>query len=224
MNRLSHKEISDAILNDTKATREQFLSTFPVPIKELTDFLKELYDRLADLDDSLPRENRRAALVEAFMFNSSNSLLTSFHLLINGFQVPSGNLLRQWFEALAMALLCSDSRIDTFGKLDADPDQFPVHKAPDLVMRNNNARVLGIKKEVWLKIQKSYNFYHKYSHASVLSVASMFSMSGKGGFIIGGEFDTGKIKAYEKEFAFRINACKFSLDVATIIENHLMRN
>lgn len=223
MNKLSHKDIADAICSDTDATRGQFLTAFPAPIKEFTDALCEVYDRLADLDTLLPRENKRSALVEAYMFNASNSLLTSFHLLINGFQIPSGNLVRQWFEALAMALLCCDSRIDTFDKLEANAEQFSVQKGPNLIMREKNARILGIRREIWPEIQKSYNFYHKFSHPSVLSLASMFLMSGKGEFIIGSEFDTGKVKAYEKEFSFRIDACKLSLDVIPIVQDHLLQ-
>ena len=222
MNRLSHKEIADAVVNDTKATRERFLAAFPVATSEFTDALKRVYDRLADLDDSLPRD-RRTAWVQSFMFSSANSLLTSFHLLINGFSIPAGNLMRHWSEALAMALLCSDSRIDTFRLLDANPAQFPVQKAPDIVMRKNNARILGLSKKGWLKFQRANAIYQKYSHASALSVASMFLMTGDGGLIIGSEFDPGKIKSYEKELSLRISACAFSLDTAAIIESHLLR-
>ncbi len=157
------------------------------------------------------------------MFNAANSLLTSFHLFINGFQIPAGNLMRHWSEALAMALLCSDSRIDTLKVLEENPSQFPVQKAMNLVMRDKNARILGISKEAWMEFSRANDLYQEYSHASVLSLATTAMMSNPGGLIIGGEFDHGKLSAYEKEFSRRISACAFSLDIAAMTEQHLLQ-
>jgi hypothetical protein len=222
MDRISRKEIRDAVLNETTHTRELFLAAFPAATEEFTARLADVYDHLADLDNVLPRDTR-TAWVQAFMFSSSNSLLTSFHLLIRGFLIPAGNLMRHWSEGLSMALLCCDSRIASFRILEANPTRFPVQKATDLVMRKNNAQILGINKRAWLKFQQINDLYQKYSHASAFSLASMFMMSREGGVIIGSEFDHGKLKAYDKEIKLRTSACTLLLNAATIIEQHLMR-
>jgi len=67
------------------------------------------------------------------------------------------------------------------------------------------------------------DLYQKYSHASVLSLASMFKMDTDGGIIIGSEFDNGKISAYEKEIKRRISACSLLIDTVAILKIHLLQ-
>ena len=221
MNKLSRKDIADIVLNDTKQAREHFLKVFSAQTEEFIDNIARAYSCLSDLD-ILPHD-KRTGWVQIFIFSSFNSLLTSFHLPINGFLIPSGNLMRQWAEGMAMALLCCDTRINVFKTHETDPTHFSVQNAPDLVLRKSDAHILGINKRGWTKFQQMNDLYQKYSHASVLSLASMFKMDTDGGIIIGSEFDNGKISAYEKEIKRRISACSLLIDTVAILKIHLLQ-
>lgn len=220
MDKLSRNELSEIVLSDNKTTHGNFLSTFPDEVNAFIDGLARVFDYLADLDNRMPKEDR-AAWVQMFLFSSFNSLLTSFHLLISGFLMPAGNLMRSWAEALAMALLCSHSQIDTFDKFNASPSHFDVRKAPDIVMRKNNSRLLSINKEGWKKFLETNDFFSKYSHASAFALSSLLMFQGTGQLVIGGEFDYGKINEYRKEIKLRISACERLFETAKVVEMHI---
>ena len=220
MKKLSCKELFEIVLSDNKATHDKFLSMFPNEVNAFIDGLVRVFDYLAELDNNMPKEDR-AAWVQMFLLSSFNNLLTSFHLLISGFLMPAGNLMRSWSEALAMAILCSHSQIDTFNKFNANPSHFDVRKAPDIVMRKNNSRLLNIDKEGWKKFLEINDFFSKYSHASVFALSSLMIFQGTGQLAIGGEFDDGKIDEYRKEMKLRISACERLFETAKVVETHL---
>ncbi len=62
--------------------------------------------------------DQRAAWVEMFLFAAFNSVLTSAHLLLSGFLIPSGNLMRQFGEACAIAMLASHRKINMLERLE----------------------------------------------------------------------------------------------------------
>ena len=220
MNKLSREELFEIVLSDNKATRDKFLSAFPNEVDAFIDGIVQVFDHLAELDNKM-RKGERAAWVQMFLFSSFNSLLTSFHLLINGFLIPAGNLMRSWSESLAMAILCSDAQIDIFDKFKANPAHFSVQKAPDIVMRKNNARILNIDKQGWKKFLEIRDFFSKYSHATAFALSSMTMIQVAGQLFIGSEFDNGKINEYRKEMRLRISACERLVDTAKVVEMHL---
>jgi hypothetical protein len=220
MNKLSRNELSEIVLSDNKKVHDKFLSTFSFEVNSFIDGLVRVFDYLAELDNKMPKEER-AAWVQMFLFSSFNSLLTSFHLLISGFLMPAGNLMRSWSEALAMALLCSHSQIDTFNKFNANPSHLDVRKAPDIVMRKNNSRLLNIDKVGWKKFLEINDFFSKYSHASAFALSSLMMFQGTGQLAIGGEFDYRKIDEYRKEIKLRISACERLFETAKVVEMHL---
>ena len=223
MNKFSRNELFDIVISDNKTTRDKFLSTFSDEVNAYVDGLLRAFDYLAELDDRMPKEDR-AAWVQMFLFSAFNSILSSFHLLISGFLVPAGNLMRSWSEALSMALLCSNSRINTFDKFKANPSHFDVRKAPDTVARKRNSQILMIDKDGWKKFLEINDHFHKCSHASAFALSSLAIFQGTGQLTIGGEFDHGKLNEYRKELKLRIGACERLLETAKVVEIHLTKD
>lgn len=221
MERIPRAAIADLILNDTKPVRDEFLAHFPDRTDQFVNSLLRISDRLADLEGRLP-DTQRAKYVWFFLFGALNWLTISYKLLINGLLVPSGNLMRNWSESLSMGLLCCDPRTRSFEKYIANPRRFPVHNAPDNVLKESNRRILLIDKKGWHTFQKINKVYNEYSHASALSYATLFKFDTPGGLILGAEFDAQKSKAYEKELALRISACILFLNTIAIVERHLL--
>lgn len=218
---LTNDEIRAIILSTNEDVRNHFLQYFSVEVNNLVSTLRGVYDRMQEMPARV-RHDRRSAWSDEFLFTAFNSLLTSFHLLISGFSVPSGNLMRHYGEAVAMALLLSHRQIDTFDLIDKDPQKFSVHKALDLVRRKRNARLLGINGPGWRKFEELTSFYDQYSHPSVFAVSSGHSFSSPGYRQIGGEFDTAKLDAYRKEINLRISAGQRLYETVEVVEKHLI--
>lgn len=163
----------------------------------------------------------RAAWVEKFVFTAFNSLFVSCHLLISGFLVPSGNLMRQYAEAYAMALLCSHHELDVLRRFDKDPGRFPVHNAVQLVRNRRNMRVLNINARGWASFETISKWYDHYSHASVLSLATVAVLKTPGSLILGGEFDDGKREAYRKELRLRVCAMTRLCELTVVVQNNV---
>ena len=218
MDRISRERISDILLSRNEGTRGEFLKTFGSEINVFIDGLSQVYERLSDLGKELPKE-KRAAWVRMFLLSSFDSLLASFHLLISGFLNPAGSLMHNWAEALAMALLCSDERIDAFDRFRANPAQFPVHRAPDILRRRDNARILNIDPEGWATFREINNYFDKYSYAFALANLNPFSQDGQRPF--GSQVDAEKVNEYREEIDLRISACERLLESIGVAKTHL---
>src|SRR6266850_3102244 len=125
-------DLEKVLFGDNADVRAQFQHHFGDLVR---DFLRESYRayfRLRDFGQAVARD-RRAAWTDAFLFSAFNSALTSCHLLISGFPIPAGNLMRHYGESSAMALLCSHRAIDVFQRLDDDPARFSVSSAVQII-------------------------------------------------------------------------------------------
>jgi hypothetical protein len=215
------EEIRAIILSTNEDVRNQFLQYFSSEVDSFIANLPGVYDRMQAMAARVPYD-RRSAWADEFLFTAFNSLLTSFHLLISGFNVPSGNLMRHYAEAVAMALLLSHRQIDTFSMIDKDPQKFSVHKAMALVMRNRTARLLGVDGAGWQKFKELTSFYDQYSYPSVFAVSSGHIFSSSGYRQMGSEFDTAKLDAYRKEISLRISAAQRLYETVEVVEKHLV--
>lgn len=116
-------------------------------------------------------------------------------LFISGYSIPSGNLIRQTLESLCIAILCSKESLRVHERV--DQNKFSPQKAINLVQRNANK--LRINKESISVVKKSYEFYHKFSHSSLLALSHNMSLSQKGTLYIGPSFDKEKSPAMKKK-------------------------
>ncbi len=184
--------------------RKQFKQLFDKEINEFVKNIHEAYKLYKPIDKEC-KNDKRKGYPAVFIYNALHNLVCSFNLLMCGYIVPSGNLMRQFHESAAMAILLSSRKLTYFEKFSKDIKNFKVYQAP-LFVKQNLAR-LNINKEGWDNFEKNRSFYHKYSHPTVLSLYSLAALDERDSVVvIGSYFDRGKIKEYRKEIENRIDA------------------
>lgn len=218
MDKISRERIAEILLSGNEESRGKFIETFGSEITVFIDAVPRVYEQLTNLEKHLPKE-KRAAWVRMFLFRSFNSLVSSFDLLLSGFPIPAGALMHNWAEALAMALLCSDERIDAFDRFRANPARFPVHRAPDILRRRDNAQILNIDPEGWATFREINNYFDKYNYAFAL--VNLNTSSQDGPLTVSSRFECEKSNEYRKEIGLRISACERLLETIGVAKMHL---
>ena len=206
-------DVRALVISNHDSVRAQFVAQFGTEIDLISANLADVLNHYRDLDNAVGK-NRRIAMVTAFVYAAANSLLTSSQLLVSGMLIPSGNLMRQHAEAVAMALLCSTPTLDVFERMDKNPKAFPVHESLSMVSRKRSLQALNIDANAWNEFVNITRFYDDLSHPSVLAVYSQFMFSNRGWLILGGEFDQGKLKEYGIEMKRRSSAAKVLASLA----------
>jgi hypothetical protein len=137
-------------------------------------------------------------------------------LLLSGYQVPAGALMRQYAESIAMALLISvPGPVPDLDRL----DEYKVHKALDRVGGKKASAKLGIDREKWEQFRQTSKSYNNLSHPSVVALAAGSMIFETGSLLIGGVFDGEKADAYRAEINRQIGAAEWLMDT----ERHLVR-
>lgn len=217
---LRREDLAKVVFSDNEDTRELFRKAFKDKIEKFIDCAFQAYQCFTQMESKVPKDTR-SAWVQMFLFSAFNNLITSFHLLISGFAVPAGNLMRQYAESIAMALLCSHSEIDTFKRFEPCPEKFPVHKALVIAGQKKNKRILSLDHGGWAEFQKISQWYNHYSHGSVMTHANQLVFNSGGTLVIGGQFDPAKLEEYGKEVCLRISACDVLVNTIKQIEQRL---
>ena len=219
-NQFSQSDLEAILFSDNSGARSRFRQHFADLIKQFLDETERAYRRVLSFGRGL-KPDLRAAWTEAFVFNAFNSSFTSCHLLISGFPIPSGNLMRHYAEASAMALLCSHHAFDVARRFDEAPTKFPVHRAVQLVRKRRNAELLRINAQGWASFEAIAKWYDDYSHSSALSLATQTMLGEPRGRILGGEFDDGKRAGYRKELGLRVSSMARLCDLTAAVEENL---
>lgn len=219
-NQFSRSDLEAILFSDNSGVRCRFQKHFADLIQQFLDEAERAYGRVHSFGRGL-RADLRAAWTEAFVFSAFNSSLTSCHLLISGFSIPSGNLMRHYAEASAMALLCSHHAIDVAQRFDQAPTKFPVHRAVQLVRERRNTKLLRIDAPGWAAFEAIAKWYDQYSHASALSLATQTMLGEPGGRILGGEFDDDKQAEYRKELRLRVSSMARLYDLVAAVEENV---
>ena len=136
-----------------------------------------------------------------------------------GYQTPSGNLMRQALEGVALSTLCAlnehieikikknrTKEIHFYSCFIENKGVAKSHKALDRL--EHNCEKLGIQKEAITIFKKSRSHFHKHSHPSKTSLATMMSFENPGKSFVGGSFDKGKVEIYKIELQERNNFCR----------------
>jgi hypothetical protein len=192
-------------MSDHAHVRARFVTEFSTEIDGIVRALTEAYAAYRRLENTVLLDHR-SAYVQGFAYAALNSVITSTNLFLVGLQLPSGNLMRQYGEATAMALLCSHPKIDVLARVRKDADSFPYHKAIQLVSREDNRKLLDLKGPEWKTFGEIAKFYDRFSHASFFAVASQTMFDQPGMLIVLGDFDPQKIDAYRIEVKRRQTA------------------
>ena len=204
---LTVEQIRRALISDNGDVRERFRREFPSEIEVLAHELHRTYGRLRQFTKSVSVD-KRAAWVEMFLLAAFNSVLTSAHLLLSGFLIPAGNLMRQFGEACAIAMLASHRKIKMLERLESDSSKVWAGKSVREVEQAENQELLGIDPDGWARFAKITHWYNRYSHASALVLASLNLFDRPNTLVVGAAFDGGKIDAYRKELRLRSSAAE----------------
>jgi hypothetical protein len=217
---LTIEDLRGVLLGDNSDVRAQFLSHFGQLINDFVSHSDRTYDRLRAFGRAVAADDR-AAWTEAFLFSAFNSSLTSCHLLVSGFPIPAGNLMRHYGESCAMALLCSHHAIDVFQRINADPAKFPVDSAVQTVRKRRNAELLRVNADAWSVFQSITRWYDTYSHATVFTLATQAKLSERGQAFLGGGFDEFKLDGYRKELTIRVSSMDRLYDMINAAERNV---
>jgi len=190
VDRLSAGDVRSFVFSDNAEAQRWFAKVFSADIRSATQEFARAWNRYRALADAIALEKRPAEVL-LFVHTALNSILTSFHLLVSGYPVPSGNLMRQFAECVAMALMCADKSLNVFDRYVANRRQFPIHKALDLVTQERISRSLQKKlhldKQGYSEFIQVMKFYDTLSHASAMTLGHTFMFSQMGGLVLGSQ-------------------------------------
>jgi len=192
--------IEAEILGDNAEVKRRFLNHFN---KELNDFIRaisEAYDRWRLFDVDLRNDEGRAH-ISSMIFSVINNHIISMKLLVSGYIIAAGTAERLVLEYIAMAFLSSQPRLEYLKRY--MDEKYSTKNAVRDVLREH--KKLGLDKEALDILRTSRNFFHKYNHPTLLTMALQTSMSTKGKIYIGASFDEGKLEYYKKEVRSRLS-------------------
>ncbi len=193
-------EFRDAITGSYASVRHEFEQRFSPGIENFVLLTYKAYQRIQTMSKRVPYVDRSAWTYQ-FLYVALNDLTSAFHLQISGFIVPAGNLMRQFGEAMAMALLCSHKDIDVFDRVQKERTKFPSHRAVQMVKKVRNRKLLGIDAKGWDQLEGISKFYDSLSHAGVYGASAIQVYGVPGAKALGGAFDPAKLDFYQKEMS-----------------------
>jgi hypothetical protein len=213
-------EIVKELFHDNSEILNEFSNQFSKELLEFAELFSEAYKKHLELDHlTKDTNNKQKAYVSGLTYLLLDNLLMSVKLFILGYQIPSGNLMRQVFESVALTILCSLKDKITIPIKNNEKKEIHFytshinHKSEGksflaLKYLEANSDKIGINKNAFETLKKSKSFYNHFSHPGELSLSSIISFEKRGNIYICGSFDEGKTKQYKKELIQRINFCK----------------
>lgn len=216
MTKLTKTDIKKIILCGNQIPRKQFRKYFQQQINEFTEAIFKvwkLYDEL-----NCDKMNRESAS-KLYVYTAIQNILSAFNILVSGYQIPSGNLMRHFHESIAWAILLSSKDLDFYEKFEKDKNSLSYHKGLEYVQRNISK--LNIKKKSWDVFKKNMKFYNQFSHSSFFAVSANFSFSQPSKIALGSHFDIEKKENYQKDMRSMINAVYLLENIIFGIKQHM---
>ena len=204
--------IRETVLGDEQIIKQSFLSFFEREIRDFIKYMSITYDKWRILDSTLST-NEEKAYISALAYSAINQHIVSLKLFISGYFIPSGNIQRQVFESVAMALLASKIELGYLHRF--IKGKYSTNKAiKDL---QKQYKKLSLDKEALNILARQYLFYHKFSHITYVTLASSISAPYKGTSIsyLGAAFDPGRLEIYRKEIESKVG---FAIVLPNVIE------
>jgi len=199
------KTIQTEIVSDDPEVRSEYLAHFKADIEKFTPAMARAFIEWRLLDNEVKGDEKRA-YVSGLVFTAIILHILSLKLFISGHTVAAGNLMRQVLESIAVALLCAGKDIGILEQFMSG--EYMTNAAIRDVTKHSST--LGLKEDGVKSLADAQKFYHKYSHPTMLTLATGISLSKKGLFV-GAGFDKGKLKEYSREINGRVVLQKFSL-------------
>lgn len=193
---------------DTEA-RAAFLRTFGIRLPPIARHLAWVFRELSWLD-RFSQHDERLAQVHMFLHAGLNSVYSSTLLLVDGFPLAAGNLMRHYGDACAMALLLFDDNPSVWHLYSADSTKYPVHKAVHRLLQSETSqrlrRLVGFDVDGWRRLLDLAKFYDDFSHASAFSLGFHLVFDQPGMVVMGPYFDPGKRRPISIELKRRRSA------------------
>lgn len=199
LNEVRHT-IERELTSDDPEIRAEYLKHFGADVSRFTNAMSDAFIKWRALDGRVKGDERRAH-VSALVYSAITLQILSMKLFLTGCIIPAGNLQRQVLETIALALLCSGKETGVLDKYMAN--EYLANKAVAEVQQH--AKTLKLHDDALQILKRARDFYHKYSHPNLLTIAIHISFSSSGGALyVGASFDEGKLEQYKKEIAGRV--------------------
>jgi len=210
---------SETIKKDLISIDWDLLHRFLKVFSSQIDFFANSFIRAVEafLNLKLDATVRTQRLSNVWLHNSLSSLYISMKLLIHGYTLP-GNLMRQFGESIALALLCCTERLPYAKQVEEGKTTFAYQKAVNRLLKRNVIHVLRINSVVVETLQKIGKNYDEFSHASYMSAGWAYDFSDGNRPYFGAVFDPKKADLYKEELKIRVSACELVENVAGLIE------
>ncbi len=233
-NKIKPEKVEDLVKELTSPNNfelEKFSKTFPEEILEFSENFSKTYkkfyelERVVDLSLNDTQGVSQENCILFFTFQFIQNLFSSTKLLLFGYQLASGNLMRQVIEGAAIAILCSlkckikrkvnkneYNEFFYFKSFKEEKDYAKSHKAVNLLVLNKD--ISGITKhgEQIIKLFKSHG--NDYSHPNFRNTLLMIPKeSFENKIYFGSYFDPERIEEYRNELIVRIKLCKILPDL-----------
>jgi hypothetical protein len=220
INLLDPKFVFAEIFDDDAWVKEMFAKHFTSELTKLSEVIAESFKWYPELQTSA--QDEQAIYVAAFINGIFDDLITSSKLLVTGKLIPSGNLMRQAIEGVAVAILCSSRRLLLIPKsgckkkTNIEIKYWERVKELDKRVDSNkalahlelNKTILQVNNDAILELKKAVKLYHPYSHPSTTSlVLRNVETETEIKQFIGGMFNEALLPMYKVEIEQRTNLC-----------------
>ena len=200
------KIILRATTEEDKEVRTQYLGRFAVEIDEFVDGMSRAFERWRELDRGCALRSRHAH-VSALVYSAITLNIESMNLFLAGWLGAAGNVQRQALESIATAFLVCSPDLKVFEQY--TKGHYSASKAPAQLMKHHSK--FRLNKEAVAILTRSVDFYHNWSHANLMTLATHMGQSGDVMYV-GAAFDEGRDEEYQKEASGRAS-------LASIFEN-----
>ena len=194
---VSEELVRSLVFSSNQRVQEEFKRHHTEMIERAIKGIKSAHDSLDLLRYRLKEKGDvQVATIELFFHAAINSVLCAVHLLVSGYPTPAGNLMRQYTEAVAMALLCLDNASNVLQRFTNNPKGFSVDAAPTMLRNKKRGealkRLIDFDPDAWETALELKEIYDALSHSSAYSLAHALALGAERGMILGGEFDQDK--------------------------------
>lgn len=213
--------VLNELFDDDEWVKEDFKNNCSAEIMLFSEAMAIAFQNYSELEKfcGTKSEPEQSVYVAAFTLGVIDDLVTSMKLMISGKLIPSGNLMRQSIEGLALATLCSSQELllikkgkrvvqVKYWRLVRDCDkQVSSHRA--LEHLELNRQTLHVNADILEDMKRTRKVYNAFSHPSVEALVSRVAEHrGNPTNFIGGNFDLSKLGLYKQEINRRAGFCK----------------
>lgn len=223
----TYQTIFKEIIQHSTEVHDCFLQEFGREITLFPEYMTKALLNWQNLDNEIMREHEhelhkstKKAHVVLLAYSAIALHIMGLKVFLSGLIIPAGNLMRQVVELISLASLCSGKDINVLDRF--INDKYSSHKAPKDVVRCS--KKVGLTKDGTNALKTSQQYYNKYSHPTMLTLAEHFPFEKPGeGFYLGASFDEGKRGEYLKDLTGRVNLAKQFSTFVDVIRLNLQR-